>query len=753
MSNDMKGIQWFDNARIYHVMVDRFNGGWQNPPASINDFCGGNLRGVIDKLDYIKSLGFNAIMLTPFLMTAGYHGYHTLSYDEVDPRFGTWDDFRELLAKAHDREMRVICDFVPNHCHYRCAVFQESLLSNGGKHRDWFFFTKEENDEYVSFLNLPDLPKFNLESKGAANFMISKAVRLAEMGVDGFRIDHAIGQPFSFLKHLRQTLKNVRNDIVVFGEVWADGISEDQYGQLYFKKKGRWETFLNIVKKFVQVFLPFWKDAEDDGNASNDVLNQEHLQTDYVDVLDGVLDFKYREILIEEIKAGRRINKDNRHLREKLAKHFSNHYPFDFKLVLFLDNHDTNRFLFECQNDISKFREAIEFTKELQRPFSILYGTEQLMTTETSIVGAENYADLRVRQCMDWTRCPTNILNIGNNNVLSKPEDEMPVVNGSTWNLDQKDKSSKESKDGNTQSRKMAEKNKVVWLSVTPKWDVPSLVLNKHTREQLNEIAAYISKRRQYVEEWGINRFQRNDACICINFYGCSGVGKSIAAEAVANACGRKVIKVSYSQIQSSLWGGTENNLTSLFEEARKKDAVIILNEADGLFSRRRSDGANSDTNNQIKCHLLNLMDTYEVILVLTTNRFEDYDEAFYRRTMFQVEFLLPNHDELIRLWQMHLGCSEGAYSKGGEIPKNQGFSFENISNCSEGLSGGDIRRITLAAMGKMLAAKGEPLLTEDMLKGLIEDYVSTKKRMNQYVPHEVVGKEKEEILNVMSQK
>ena len=132
--------------------------------------------------------------------------------------------------------------------------------------------------------------------------MISKAVRLAEMGVDGFRIDHAIGQPFSFLKHLRQTLKSVRNDIVVFGEVWADGISEDLYDQLYFKKKSRWETFLSIIKMMVQVFLSFWKDTKDGGNACDDLLNQEQIQTDYVDVLDGVLDFKYREILIEEIK-------------------------------------------------------------------------------------------------------------------------------------------------------------------------------------------------------------------------------------------------------------------------------------------------------------------------------------------------------------------------------------------------------------------------------------------------------------------
>ena len=60
--NGMNEIQWFDKARIYHIMVDRFNGGWQTPPPSVNDFCGGTLQGVIDKLDYIKCLGFNTMI-------------------------------------------------------------------------------------------------------------------------------------------------------------------------------------------------------------------------------------------------------------------------------------------------------------------------------------------------------------------------------------------------------------------------------------------------------------------------------------------------------------------------------------------------------------------------------------------------------------------------------------------------------------------------------------------------------------------
>ena len=72
--------------------------------------------------------------------------------------------------------------------------------------------------------------------------------------------------------------------------------------------------------------------------------------------------------------------------------------------MLFLDNHDTDRFLFDCHDDAALLHEAIDFTKSLQRPFSFLYGTEQAMTNNPTIFNAEPYADLRVRNCMDWTK-------------------------------------------------------------------------------------------------------------------------------------------------------------------------------------------------------------------------------------------------------------------------------------------------------------------------------------------------------------
>ena len=380
----MSKTLWFDNIRIYHLLIDRFNGGWQTPPASKNIFCGGNLQGVIDKLDYIKDLGFTAIMLSPIYKSQNYHGYHTLNFDEVDPHFGTWEDYQRLLDLAHDKGMRIICDFVPNHCWYLAPMFQESLLKNGGKHRDWFHYPKADSDEFVSFLGFGDLPKFNLTNPEVVSFMIDKAERLARMGVDAFRIDHALGQPHEFLKRFRNSMQAIRSDIVVFGEVWAFGIGPQLAGQLYFKTDDRLQEFL----------------AQD-----NKPFSQDDLQADYADTLDGVLDFAYRDIILEEVHAGHGI-KGNPALKSKIEAHFAK-YPANFKLVLFLDNHDTDRFLFDCHDDVNLLQEAIDLTLELPRPFSFLYGTEQLMTIQSTIFNAEPYADLRVRNCMDWSKAPT----------------------------------------------------------------------------------------------------------------------------------------------------------------------------------------------------------------------------------------------------------------------------------------------------------------------------------------------------------
>ena len=373
----------YNDWSIYHIMIDRFNGGWITPPAKPHEdgFYGGTLKGIKEKLkDYIKPEGYNAIMLTPFYKTAEYHGYHTVDFSEIDLRFGDWSDFDQLTKEAHNLGIKVICDFVPNHCHYTNKFFQDALNNKNSIYRDWFFFDEGEKGGYVSFQNYPDLPKFNLYNKMTAEYLIGVAEKLVkDYHIDGLRIDHAIGTPFNFLKQFRERLKGINPNILVFGEVWASYLRD--ISQIEFKNEERRYELVN-----------------------HDVNIQEHLQMDYIGVLDGVLDFKFRDIMVEVAKQGQGFT-GNRDLKMELKRHFHN-YPSTFVLLLFLDNHDTDRFLFTCNSDVTQKSNAFEVVKHLPYPHITYYGTEINMKNETSIC-VRNNADGDVRRPMDWSVAPS----------------------------------------------------------------------------------------------------------------------------------------------------------------------------------------------------------------------------------------------------------------------------------------------------------------------------------------------------------
>lgn len=369
---------------IYQILIDRFNGGWSKAPENTIQFVGGTIQGITDKLDYIHSLGATAIWLSPFFANAenGYHGYHTVDYERIDPHFGTWKDLKNLIDTAHGKGMKVIADFVPNHCHIDHPFFQDALKRRkDSPYRNWFYFRSDHSDEYVYFLQYRDLAKFNLDNPATAEYLIQVGEKLTKYGIDAFRIDHAAGIPMSFLRAFRDRMHALNPDTSVFGEVWGFGVARKYFYTLRFKDT--WH------KLFYYLFG----------------LRQECLQLDYNGVIDGILDFQFRNILISELKAGRRLL-NNAHLDRKLKKHFSRYPSRSFRPYLFLDNHDTNRFLFYCHDDKTLLQEAIEVMKHYAQEYGleyiIYYGTECGMTNTLTIENAEPYADMRVREPMNW---------------------------------------------------------------------------------------------------------------------------------------------------------------------------------------------------------------------------------------------------------------------------------------------------------------------------------------------------------------
>ena len=343
---------------IYHIMIDRFYP--TNAEFKERKLNGGNIKGVIEKLDYIQGLGMNGIMLTPFYQTNEYHGYHITDYDKVDPHFGIWDDVKKLVQEVHKRNMMIVADFVPNHCHISNSLYSD------GKHKDWFLFDRK--GKVKGFANLDFLPMFNTENAEVQQFFIEGGLKLCEVGFDAIRLDHATGPAYKFWRTFNAALKKQYPNVQIIGEIW---------GKLDFKPRNLFRYFWNKLRYSAQ----------------------EARQMEYIGILDGVFDFRYQELICNAVKSNRGID-GNTKLKRSITKHFAN-YPSDFQLWLFLDNHDLNRFLFECNGNKKLLQEAINYTKQWHKPFLTYYGTEKGMSNETDIHQMP-YGDEQVRKPMIW---------------------------------------------------------------------------------------------------------------------------------------------------------------------------------------------------------------------------------------------------------------------------------------------------------------------------------------------------------------
>lgn len=253
-----------------------------------------------------------------------------------------------------------------------------------------------------------------------------------------------------------------------------------------------------------------------------------------------------------------------------------------------------------------------------------------------------------------------------------------------------------------------------------PKWELNQIVLRKEIRETLEEVVTFCKHKDDILlGEWGLNDFLKGNTSIGVNFYGESGTGKSISAEAVAKALGLKVIRADYSAMVDSKWGDTEKNLTALFQKAEATGSVIILNEADGLLSKRTDTSSTASNMNEVKSHLLTLVDRSNVIIFYTTNLFENFDKAFFRRILYHVNFPMPNHDEMVSLLKFHIG-------KPRFVKDPNNFSYDTVADmCVGTLAGGDIRNLALRLCVKMVANK-IAVLTNDNVKQEIDIYIKS---------------------------
>ena len=370
MSTISTGKRWIKNAVIYQILIDRFAGfcsvdRWDSPR-----FLGGNFRGIVDTLPYLEELGVDAVWLTPHYQCSAYHGYHVTDYFQTDPHFGSIDEFQELVETIHSLNMRIIIDYVPNHCSRMHPFFQEAVADRLSEYKKWFYFIRWP-DKYLCFLSIDEIPKLNLEHPPVRNHIVQAMDFWLSMGVDGVRLDHVIGPSHRFWQYFTEKIRGTYPDVVLLGEAWMMGIRFHELQTILMRQRyWRWMQHKNF-----------------DG-----------LLGSYVGVLDGVLDFGVQH-LFRKYFGSNRCDEDG--FRRMITRHY-HHFPSDYVLPGFLDNHDMDRFLFHCSNHLACLKAAAEQLLRLPQPVILYYGTESGLSQDRSMWSVRSHGDLMARQPMNW---------------------------------------------------------------------------------------------------------------------------------------------------------------------------------------------------------------------------------------------------------------------------------------------------------------------------------------------------------------
>lgn len=205
-----------------------------------NDYFGGDLQGIIEKLPYLQDLGVTVLYLNPIFEAHSNHRYNTADYMKIDPLLGTEDDLRLLCAEADKLGIKLILDGVFNHAGSDSIYFnKEGRYGGGGAFRDpaspyrgWFSFDEYPN-RYQCWWGFTSLPNFNEENPGYSDYICGDGGVLRKWlraGIAGWRLDVADELPDPFLDKICTSVKEYDPQAAVIGEVWEDATTKVAYG-------------------------------------------------------------------------------------------------------------------------------------------------------------------------------------------------------------------------------------------------------------------------------------------------------------------------------------------------------------------------------------------------------------------------------------------------------------------------------------------------------------------------------------------
>lgn len=234
--------EWVKNTVWYQIFPERFANGnpvndpegtlpWGSTDPTPENFFGGDLQGIIQRLDHLQDLGISGIYLTPIFKAHSNHKYDTIDYMEIDPQFGDRDTLHRLISACHDRGIKVMLDAVFNHSGYYFEPFQD-VLKNGerSRYKDWFHIREfplqfEPRPNYDTFAFVHSMPKLNTENPEVKEYLLEVGrYWVREFDIDGWRLDVANEVDHTFWRNFRKEVKAINPDLYILGEIWHDSM-------------------------------------------------------------------------------------------------------------------------------------------------------------------------------------------------------------------------------------------------------------------------------------------------------------------------------------------------------------------------------------------------------------------------------------------------------------------------------------------------------------------------------------------------
>lgn len=347
--------KWLQEAIVYQIFVDRFcNGDESNDPKDVlkwgedvsqTSMFGGDIQGIIDKLDYLEDLGVNLIYLTPIFKSSSNHKYNTADYYEIDSQFGDMEKAKELVLKCHERNIKIIFDAVFNHSGADFFAFEDVLINQeNSKYKDWYFIDSfpadlEKANYYTFADDVATMPKFNTDNEDVKNYLLDVAkFWIDEIGIDGWRLDVCDEVDHSFWREFKKVVKKHKKEAIIIGEIMHEASS--------FLKGDQLDGIMNYP--FKGAMVDFF------GNRTIDA-----------------------KMFSEILAVNRNIYMDS------ITRQMWN----------LIGSHDTERFLSECDEKIERMKLAIAFQFSYIGVPYIYYGDE------VGLCGGE---EPQSRKCMIW---------------------------------------------------------------------------------------------------------------------------------------------------------------------------------------------------------------------------------------------------------------------------------------------------------------------------------------------------------------